>query len=314
MTPESQAAPAPRSQPHDPHPRKPAVALPAGACDTHAHVFGPGERYPYFPGKVYTPADALPAEHRAMLDVLGVERAVLVQPSVYGLNNQALLDAVAERPDSLRGVVVLPLDAPVAQIESLHRQGVRGIRCNVVDLSAGKGQLELSALRRCAERIRPFGWHVEFLLHVHEHPQLDTLLADFPVPVVFGHLGYVLPAARGRADPGFRALLRLLRDGRAWVKMTAPYRLSTLPMPYADVGEFAAALLEAAPGRLLWGSDWPHVEPFPGGPTGAWRHVVRPMPNDGDLFDVFAGWVPDAAVRRTILVDNPADLYGFERP
>jgi predicted TIM-barrel fold metal-dependent hydrolase len=313
MNPESHPAPVRLSQPHDPHPRKPSVAVPAGACDTHAHVFGPGNRYAYFPSKVYTPSDALPSEHWAMLDTLGVQRAVLVQPSVYGFNNQALLDAIAERPDRMRGVVVLPFDVSIVEIEALHRQGIRGIRCNVVDLSSGKGQLDFSALRRCAERIRPFGWHVEFLMHVHEHPALDTLLADFPVPVVFGHLGYVLPTAKGTSDPGFRALLRLMRDGKAWVKMTAPYRLSALPTPYPDVNEFAAALVEAAPARVLWGSDWPHVEPYPGGPTGAYRHVQRAMPNDGDLFDAFAGWVPDAAMRQAILVDNPAELYEFDR-
>lgn len=302
------------SEPHYRNTRKPSVAAPPGACDTHAHVFGPGDRYPFFSSKVYTPSDALPKEHWTMLETLGIERAVLVQPSVYGLNNQALLDALAEQPDRMRGVVVLPFDVSCKEIESLHAQGIRGIRCNVVDLSSGKGQLDLSALRSCAERIQPFGWHVEFLMHVHEHAGLAAMLGDFPVPVVFGHMGYVLPTSRGPSDAGFRGLLSLMRDGKAWVKMTAPYRLSSLETPYPDVNEFAAALIDAAPGRLLWGSDWPHVEPYPGGPTGAWRHVERPMPNDGDLFDAFASWVPDPEMRRRILVDNPEELYGFDRP
>lgn len=300
------------SEPHDPHPRKPSVIVPAGACDTHAHVFGPGNLYPYFANKVYTPSDALPSEYLAMLQTLGIDRTVLVQPSVYGFNNQALLDAIALQPDCMRGVAVVPMDVSDQELESLHHKGIRGIRCNVVDLSNGKGEFALDALRRCARRIRRFGWHVEFLMHVHEHPHLDTMLDDFPVPVVFGHLGYVLPTGRGVSDAGFGALLRLLRDGKAWVKMTAPYRLSMLETPYPDVNEFAAALVEAAPGQILWGSDWPHVEPYPGGPTGGYRHLKRPMPNDGDLFDVFAGWIPDAEIRRMILVENPAKLYGFD--
>jgi 2-pyrone-4,6-dicarboxylate lactonase len=284
--------------PYDPAPRAPSFTVPRGACDCHAHVCGPAARYPYWPHRIYTPPDALLPAYRHMLDTLGVERAVLVQPSVYGTDNRAMLDALAADPVRLRGVAVVEFDVPAADIESLHAQGVRGVRCNIVDLKDGKGVLPMDALKSLASRIAAFGWHMEFLMHVDEFPDLDSQLAQLPVPLVFGHLGYV-PAARGLRTQGFEALLRLMRDGKAWVKLTGPYRLTTGELPYAEVDAFAARLVEAAPERLVWGSDWPHVT------------MKTAMPNDGALFDVFARWVPDPALRQRILVDNAAQLYGF---
>ncbi len=289
---------APTCAAHDPKPKRPAAAVPAQACDVHAHVCGAQERYPLIAERLYTPPLASPGDFRHMLDALGVERGVLVQPSIYGTDNRAMLDALAQDTQRLRGVAVVPFDVTVAEIEALHAAGVRGVRSNIVDLKDNKGQLPLDQLRALAQRIKPYGWHVEFLMHVNEFPQLDRQLADFPVDVVFGHLGYV-PAAQGLDTPGFAALLRLMREGRAWVKMTAPYRLTLSAMPYPDTAAFAQALVDAAPERLLWGSDWPHV------------FIKTAMPNDGDLFDTFAQWVPDAAMRQRILVDHPVKLYDF---
>ena len=285
---------------HDPNPRRPALAIPPGACDCHAHVFGPGNAYPFTPHGLYTPADALPDEHRHLLDALGLERGVLVQPSVYGTGNDAMLDALKRDPVRLRGVAVVPYNVETVEIERLHAAGVRGVRCNIVDLKYDKGVLPLPALRALAARIAPFGWHVEFLMHVNEFPDLDWQLADFPVPVVLGHLGYVA-ACLGTGTEGFKAMLRLLRDGKAWVKLTAPYRLTPSHMPYSDVDAAARILVESAPDRLLWGSDWPHV------------FIKTPMPNDGDLLDLLGHWVPDPATRHRILVDGPAELYDFPR-
>jgi predicted TIM-barrel fold metal-dependent hydrolase len=283
---------------HDPHPRAPAVPFPALACDCHAHVCGPESRYPYWPERIYTPPDALPVAYRHLLDTLGCERGVLVQPSVYDTDNRAMLDALTDDPKRLRGVAVVPFDVDVAQIERMHVLGVRGVRCNIVDLKTGKGQLPLDALKALGTRVKPFGWHVEFLMHVNEFPDLDRQLAGFPVPVVFGHLGYA-PATNGTGDAGVQALMRLMKDGKAWAKMTGPYRLTPAPLPYAAADDFAFALVDAAPGRLVWGSDWPHVM------------VKSGMPNDGELADLLAHWVPDAATRKRILVDNAAALYGF---
>ena len=284
---------------HDPSPTRPAVAVPPLACDVHAHVCGPNDRYPLIAARLYTPPEASPGDYRQMLNALGVTRGVLVQPSIYGVDNRAMLDALARDPKRLRGVAVLPFDVPVSEIERLHAAGVRGVRCNIVDLKDNRGQLPLDPLRALAQRIKPFGWHVEFLMHVNEFPNLDQQLAGFPVEVVFGHLGYV-PTAEGLDTPGFAAMLRLLRDGRAWVKLTAPYRLSLSEMPYPDTAAFAQALVDAAPGQLLWGSDWPHV----------W--IKTAMPNDGALFDLFSKWVPDAVMRQRILVDHPARVYDFQ--
>lgn len=268
------------------------------ACDCHAHVCGPQSRYPYAANRLYTPHDASPADYRGMLDALGLERGVLVQPSIYGTDNRALLDALALDPARLRGVAVVPWEVSSAELDRLHAAGVRGVRQNIVDLKEGKGLLPLQELKALARKVKPLGWHVEFLMHVDEFPQLDRQLADFPVGVVFGHLGYV-PASKSTEEPGFQALLRLMRDGKAWVKLTAPYRLTPSAMPYPETDAFARALLEAAPGRLVWGTDWPHV------------FIKSAMPEDRKLLELFEHWVPDAAARRRILVENPARLYSF---
>ncbi|HVL57991.1 MAG TPA: amidohydrolase family protein [Burkholderiaceae bacterium] len=278
--------------------RRPALEVPPGACDCHAHVCGPVDRFPYIAERVYTPPAALPADYRRLLDALGIERGVIVQPSFYGTDNRALLAALAQDPARLRGVAVVPFDVAADELERLHAAGVRGVRCNIVDLRERKGELPLEPLRSLAPRIRPFGWHLELLMHVNEFPNLDTQLGSLGVPVSFGHLGYV-PVAEGAATAGFDALLRLMRDGVAWVKLTGPYRFTRSAMPYPDVQPFADRLVEAAPQRLLWGSDWPHV----GRKTG--------MPDDVDLLELLPRWVPDAQVRRRILVENPAQLYDF---
>lgn len=272
-----------------------------GATDCHAHVCGPQARYPYAASRLYTPEDALPADYRRMLDSLGMERGVLVQPSIYGTDNRALLDALAQDPVRLRGVAVVPYDIHARELEKLHQAGVRGVRQNIVDLKDGKGVLPLDELRRLAVKVKPFGWHVEFLMHVDEFPDLDRQLADFPVDVVFGHLGYV-NTAKQPSERGFQALLRLMRDGKAWVKLTAPYRLTLSAMPYPDTDVFARALVDAAPQRLVWGTDWPHV------------FIKTAMPEDRKLLGLLEHWVPDREMRKRILVDHPAKLYGFTRP
>jgi predicted TIM-barrel fold metal-dependent hydrolase len=268
------------------------------SCDCHAHVCGPESRYPYAANRLYTPHDASPADYRRMLDSLGIERGVLVQPSIYAADNRCLLDALAQDPARLRGVAVVPFDVSSKELERLHAAGVRGVRQNIVDLKDGKGVLPLDDLRQLAAKVRPFGWHVEFLLHVDEFPDLDLQLNDFPVDVVFGHLGYV-STQKKPAERGFQALLRLMKDGKAWVKLTAPYRLTLSEMPYSDTDVFARALVDGAPERLLWGTDWPHV------------FIKSAMPDDKKLLALFERWVPHERMRQRILVDNPAALYGF---
>ena len=280
-------------------PRQPQLKVPAGSCDCHAHILGPAARFPYSDERVYTPPDCLLADYRAMLTALGLARAVLVQPSVYGSDNRVLLNALDAMQGAWRGVAVVEPDVSASALQEMHAAGVRGVRVNVVDVQSNKGVLPLKQLRGLAERIAPLGWHMEFLLHVHEFPRLDQQLAGFPVDVVFGHLGY-LPTHLGIGDAGFQALLRLLQAGRAWVKLTGPYRISGSKLPYADVAPFAHALLDAAPRQIVWGSDWPHVM------------VKGAMPNDGDLMDMLSTWIPDPSIRHQVLVSNPERLYGFQ--
>lgn len=284
----------------DPDPKKPKFEFPPLSCDCHAHICGPQNVYGYIPQRIYSPPDALLPDYRRVLDVLGCSRAVLVQPSFYGADNSAMLAAMKAAGPAFRGVAVIGDGAPAKEIEALHAAGVRGARLNIVDLREGRGQLPVERITNLADRIRPFGWHIEFLVHMDEFPQIDLVLDRLPVDVVFGHLGYV-KTEKGLTAPGFQSLLRLLRGGRAWAKLTGPYRISSRTLPHADTNEFAHALLDAAPDRIVWGTDWPHV---------ATKWTI-PMPNDGALADILLDWIPDAGLRSRVLAENPQTLYDF---
>ncbi len=273
--------------------------MPKLACDTHAHILGPIAQYAYSPARVYTPPDCLLSHYQSMLATLGVARAVLVQPSVYGSDNTVMLDAMKAAGSAFRGVAVVENNISDAQIEQLNTAGVRGVRVNIVDVKDRKpGTLPMTELTALARRVALFNWHMEFLMHCDEFPDMDRTFADFPVDIVVGHLGY-MKTSLGVNNAGFQALLRLMKTGKAWVKFTGPYRISGEALPHADTNAFAHALIAANPARVLWGSDWPHVM------------VKSAMPNDGDLCDLLSDWIPDAAVREQVLVNNPAKLYGF---
>lgn len=282
----------------DPKPRKPRIAIPRLSCDTHAHVCGPSSHYPYYAKRTYTPPDSLLSAYQHMLTVLGFERAVLVQPSVYGTDNSAMLDAMKAAGPSFRGVAALADDISDEEIQRMHQAGVRGARLNIVDVKDRKpGTLPLRQLKELALRIKPFGWHMEFLMHVDEFPDLDQLLGDFPVDTVFGHVGYMTSPALDNS--GFQALMRLMKAGKAWIKLTGPYRISRLPLPHPDTNVFVHAIIAAASQQVVWGSDWPHV------------HIKTSMPNDADLCDLLAEWIPSEIQRKQVLVENPARLYQF---
>ena len=274
--------------------KPPSFAVPRGAADCHAHVFGERSRYPYSDQRYYTPPPVFLADYLAMHDALGIERGVLVQSAVHGLNNDVILDIIAQYPQRLRGVALIDENFSDAELDRLHAGGVRGFRVNTV----AKIGVQMEAARKLAARVARLGWHIQFLLDVEQLPDLDRVFGDFPTEVVIDHMGRPDPA-RGVEAPGFQALIRLLKSGRGWTKLSAPYRSSRENPPYADMTPFAQALIAAAPGRLVWGTDWPHVT------------LETPMPNDGDLLDALAVWAPDPGVRARILVDNPVALYGF---
>ena len=279
-----------------PNPRPPRFPVPADACDCHAHVFGPVSRYPYVPQRTYTPPDAPLSAYRRMLDTLGIDRGILVQPSVYGTDNRATLDALAAAGANFRGVVVVDEDVPHGELERMHAIGVRGVRLNLLF----KSGIEVSDVRRLASRIAPFGWHLQMLIDVSEFSDLRATLGALPVEVVIDHMGH-MPTSIGVDHPGFQDMLALLADGRCWVKLSGAYRITCAEdLPYDDVTPYARALVQANPDRLLWASDWPHP------------YINVAMPNDGSLLDLLDTWVGDADVRDRILVDNPAALYGFD--
>lgn len=279
----------------DPVPRASKIVPPPGACDCHAHVFGPVDRFPYVADRSYTPPEASYEAYRHMLSVLGLERAVIVQPSVHGTDNRVTMDAVARAGGDFRAVVVVDDAVTDRELEELASGGARGVRLNLLYRSGS----EVSDVRRLAERVAPLGWHLQMLIDVSTFGDLRRELGELPVKVVFDHMGH-LPAAKGTSDPGFTDMLAMIREGRAWAKLSGAYRFTgETQAPYADVVPFARAIVEAGPDRCVWATDWPHPS------------VTIPMPNDGALLDMLADWVPDEATRNDILVANPAKLYGF---
>jgi predicted TIM-barrel fold metal-dependent hydrolase len=281
-------------------PRKPRLKAPPGSIDCHAHIFGPVARYPFSPRRLFTPPDVTLAQYRGLLATLGIEGAVLVTPSVYGMDNERQLDTLNEMQGRWRGVAVVPTDVPDAELERLHAGGFRGVRVNLF----AKSGLMLDDLEAIAARIAGLKWHVQLHADARNLEQIAPRLRRLPVDVVFDHMGHV-PACAGVGNAGFQAMLELMKEGKFWAKLSAPYRLSELPYPYDDVTPFAQALIAAAPERLVWGSDWPH----PAVPGHMPANFV--MPNDGDLLDILALWTDDAGLQKKILADNPRQLYDF---
>jgi predicted TIM-barrel fold metal-dependent hydrolase len=287
----------PSCPPPDPNPERPKLVAPPGAIDCHAHVFGPERKYAFSPARGYTPPDASLETYLGVLEVLGIERAVLTQPSVYGTDNSAMLDAMAQHPGRILGVAAVDAGITDRELEDLNDKGVRGIRVNLAD-KGGNPFDSMEDVRRFSERLKPLGWHLELLLHVDDFPDLKETFTDYPVDIVVGHLGYV-KSPNPLAFQGFQEFLDLVHDGRCWVKLTGTYRITGEEHPpYPDVVAVARALIEANPDRIIWGTDWPH--PF----------HYRGMPNDAYLLDQLLDWTDDATIQK-ILVDNPAELFRF---
>ena len=279
-------------------PKTPRHAVPAGAWDCHFHVFtGPDgrvDRGALAPERVYDPPECGLAEIQRLHDRLGFARGVIVQGSVYGTNNAATLAGLRAAKGRYRGIAVIDADTPERELDALAEAGVVGVRVNVL-YGGGVG----FAVGKAVEaRVRARGWHIQLLVDIARPEVPWEWLERASVPLVFDHFGH-FDARLGPGAPGFQKMLRLVRDGRAWVKITGPTRISAASAPeHADVRPLAEALVAAAPARLVWGSDWPHV--------ALWGR----MPDDGDLVDDLARWGLDAAMRRKVLVENPLRLYG----
>ncbi len=284
----------------------PEPALPGGACDCHTHVFGPPDRFAFAPDRVYTPGEASADALLAHQAALGLERVVIVQPSAYGTDNACTLDAVARLGERARAVAVVDpaLDRPA--LHALHARGVRGVRVNLetthIDDPVQAGVL----LRRAAEQVAPLGWHVQTYTNVSVIAALHASLAKLPAPLVIDHFGRAVPAA-GPSEPEFAALLDLVASGKAYVKLSAPHRITADP---DDAGPIARALIAANAARVLWGSDWPHTAPRHSLADAAAVEPFQPI-DDGLALKRLRLWAGDVATLNKILVSNPARLYGF---
>jgi len=284
--------------------------VPAAACDCHTHIHGDPEKFPFFAGRVYTPEPASPEEMSALHKALHLERVVIVTPSVYGTDNSATLFGMMARGATARGVAVIDDKTAESELDTMHRAGFRGIRLNLATGGVNDPNVGRSRFSAAVERMKARGWHVQLYTNLAMITAIKELVTNSPVPVVFDHFGGA-QADLGVGQPGFSDLVELVNSGKAHVKISGAYRSSKLAPDYADIVPFAQALIAANPDRIVWGSDWPH----PDSSAVLGRKVADIAPlyqiDDGRLFDQLPVWAPDAEIRKTILVDNPARLYGF---
>jgi len=285
--------------PPERNPRRPGIVLPQGSIDTHVHVFEPG--YRLSAGRGYTPPYSTLEDLKHLHATLGIERVVFTQPSVYGTDNSAILDAMAvlnsDHPGRARCIVALDMKIADDEIAALDACGVRGVRLNTDN--QGGMPIRMDEIPELAARIRPFGWHIEFLFPGKDILELMPVFTALEVPMSIAHFAYQ-PATAGVNAPGWRALVELAKRGNTWVKISGANRVSATDLPpYDDVKPLARALIEAAPERVMWGTDWPHPN----------KYVANP--NDGDLVDALGDWVSDERMRRRIMVETPAAFYRF---
>jgi 2-pyrone-4,6-dicarboxylate lactonase len=273
----------------DPNPHPPTrFTVPTGAVDTHSHVVGDT----FVEHRSYTPPPAPGTQYLNMLNATGMTYGVLIQVSVHGNDNSVMLDVLKQHPDRLRGVAVTAPDVTDTELSHLADAGIVGLRLNTIS-DGGYGFDHIDRYEAiCAE----MGWHLQLLTNTRRLEQVGSRIAHLNVPVVVDHLGDV-QIHNGQTDPGWKLLVNLVRDG-IWTKLSGAFRLSTQP-GYTDTTPYARQLLQAAPDRCVWGSDWPQV--------GFFGH----MPNIGDLLDTLADWIPDPTTRDTVLTTNAHRLYGF---
>ena len=284
--------------------------VPAGSCDSHTHIFGDPKTFPFVPGRIYTPEPASIAEMRSLHRALHMDRVVIVQPSVYGTDNRCTLDAVRQLGSRARAIVVIDGNTTAAAIDEMHRAGARGIRINLATSNQASPAVARQRLQDAAEQLKGRPWHIQMYTALPVIDAIKDLVMQLAIPVVFDHFGGA-QASSGTGQPGFDALLGLVRSAKAYVKISGAYRSSSRRPEYPDVTPLAKALIAANPQRILWGSDWPH----PDSSTVAGRVATDIAPllqvDDGALLNQLPAWAPDAALRKTILVENATRLYGY---
>ena len=277
----------------DQNPVKPSLTLPANACDSHCHIFGPANLFPYHPNRSYTPPDAGKDTLKALHDLLGIERAVIVHASCHGTVMDATLDAIASSNGKYRGTAMVEIDVSDAELRRLHEGGIRAVRFNFVKhLESVPDPADVKLM---ADRIKDMGWHLVVHLDAIDINELSPLLLGLPVPFLIDHMARV-KGSEGVEQPAFQTLLDLMKQDNAWVKICGGERVSSQDAPFHDAIPFAQALIAAAPDRVLWGTDFPHPN-------------VRIMPNDGELVNLFGEYTSDPTVQKQVLVDNPDFLY-----
>ena len=282
-------------------PKQPRIKPPPGAWDSHAHVFGPAGKFPYAPGRGYTPPDAPVEDYLKLLDHLGCAHGLVVQGNAHGYNNGVVLDALARFPQRLRGVAITDTRIASATLHDWHKVGMRGLRFHLLAQKAGYVRgVGLDVFEVFRKTMADLGWVMQIFCDGQVLQDMAPKLREIAreMPVIVDHYGMV-DAWRGVNEPNFQALLKLVGEGAVHVKVSAAYRVSKQFPDYPDARALHEALLRANPVRLMWGTDWPH----PSIP-------VEVMPDDGHLLDLFMEWTPDEAVRRKILVETPERLFG----
>ena len=277
-------------------PRPPAAAAPRGTCDTHAHILGPYDRFPLDEGRFYTAPESPLEAYAAVQEALGIERVVIVQPSCYATDLAATADGLARLGDRARALAVVAPDIDDGTLRDLDKLGFCGVRFAPVLL----GGDPMPIIQAFAPRAARLSWHIDlFIDGPREMTSMLPGLKALDVDLVLDHFAH-FGGADGVDHPGFQALLELVEAGRTWVKLSCPDRLSASGAPYDDMIPLARALIEARPDRMLWATDWPHV-----------GHWDQPIPDDAVLLEWLAGWGVDDRALETMLVDNPAALFGF---
>ena len=273
----------------------PTFPLPTGAWDTHVHIFGPAARYPHVDKPHYTLPDGTLALYRSLMPRLGIERFVIVQPSFYGSDNSCLIDTLAEVGDRARGVVMIEPDITDAELQGFHRRGVRAVRLDLFKRAREPVAAVKNYIKQMAARVDPLGWHLQFYAPGYVVRDLIHFFRSLQIDFVIDHMGYMLEEDGLRSED-FSALLDLLAGGRCFLKLSGAYRIAKL-RGYEYVEPVAKAIVERAPDRALWGSDWPHIS-----------YSDR---DTGELLNLLACWAPSESSRQKILVENPSRLFGF---